>query len=270
MPGGGLTFVGIPRAPHRPRSRPWPLPPLHAAGESAAAQALLMMFLQFFIWGAWFELGFGYIPKLGFNGDWQTAAGSSGRSTSGRWSRCSSAPSSPTATSRPRSSSPSATWSAGWRSSACSSCQPATPDEVNGRVLAVLRADAGALALLRADDLDHQLDRVRQPEATRPASSARSGCGGRSAGSPRRWPFIFILVDWAKVPAIGDVGFVGLARRRRSARRSRARPAMSVQAVHLPRGRGRLAAPGRVQPDAAAHAAEAGRRARTRSPGSRR
>jgi nucleoside transporter len=30
-----------------------------------------MMFLQFFIWGAWFELGFDYIPKLGFNGDWQ-------------------------------------------------------------------------------------------------------------------------------------------------------------------------------------------------------
>jgi hypothetical protein len=27
--------------------------------------------LQFFIWGAWFELGFDYIPKLGFNNDWQ-------------------------------------------------------------------------------------------------------------------------------------------------------------------------------------------------------
>jgi nucleoside transporter len=31
----------------------------------------VMMFLEFFIWGAWFELGFDYIPKLGFNGDWQ-------------------------------------------------------------------------------------------------------------------------------------------------------------------------------------------------------
>ncbi len=31
----------------------------------------IMMFLEFFIWGAWFELGFDYIPKLGFNGDWQ-------------------------------------------------------------------------------------------------------------------------------------------------------------------------------------------------------
>src|SRR5437899_9183422 len=31
----------------------------------------VMMFLQFFIWGAWYELGFDYIPKLGFNSDWQ-------------------------------------------------------------------------------------------------------------------------------------------------------------------------------------------------------
>src|SRR5947207_10620646 len=31
----------------------------------------LMMFLQFFIWGAWFELGFDYIPTLGFNKEWQ-------------------------------------------------------------------------------------------------------------------------------------------------------------------------------------------------------
>jgi nucleoside transporter len=29
-----------------------------------------MMFLQFFIWGAWYELGFDYIPKLGF-AEWQ-------------------------------------------------------------------------------------------------------------------------------------------------------------------------------------------------------
>src|ERR1700761_5848481 len=30
----------------------------------------LMMFFEFFIWGAWYELGFDYIPRLGFNG-WQ-------------------------------------------------------------------------------------------------------------------------------------------------------------------------------------------------------
>ena len=31
----------------------------------------MMMFLQFFIWGAWFELNFGYLPSLGFNDTWQ-------------------------------------------------------------------------------------------------------------------------------------------------------------------------------------------------------
>ena len=31
----------------------------------------MMMFLQIFIWGAWFELNFGYLPSLGFNSDWQ-------------------------------------------------------------------------------------------------------------------------------------------------------------------------------------------------------
>lgn len=30
-----------------------------------------MMFLEFFIWGAWFELSFGYVPSLGFDPNWQ-------------------------------------------------------------------------------------------------------------------------------------------------------------------------------------------------------
>src|SRR3954470_20078548 len=31
----------------------------------------LMMFLEFFIWGAWLPLIFGYLPSLGFNSEWQ-------------------------------------------------------------------------------------------------------------------------------------------------------------------------------------------------------
>jgi nucleoside transporter len=31
----------------------------------------VMMFLEFFIWGAWLPLIFGYLPSLGFNADWQ-------------------------------------------------------------------------------------------------------------------------------------------------------------------------------------------------------
>jgi MFS family permease len=31
----------------------------------------VMMFLEFFIWGAWFELNFGYLPSMGFNASWQ-------------------------------------------------------------------------------------------------------------------------------------------------------------------------------------------------------
>lgn len=47
--------------------------PLPAPADGALKRKLcLMMFLQIFIWGAWFELGFDYIPSLKFAG-WQNA-----------------------------------------------------------------------------------------------------------------------------------------------------------------------------------------------------
>ena len=124
--------------------------------------------------------------------------------------------------------------------------------------------------LLRADDLDHQLDRVRQPEGPGPrvrpgprvghdrldrrvagrSSSSwwtgrrcrRFGTSGSSTGSGRRW-----------------------------ARRWRASQAIGREAVHLPGRRGRVARCWRrISLDAAAHAAEAGDRRGLRWPGSRR
>src|SRR5262245_27149528 len=45
-----------------------PLPDPHAA--SLKRKLCLMMFVQIFIWGAWYELGFAYIPTLKF-ATWQ-------------------------------------------------------------------------------------------------------------------------------------------------------------------------------------------------------
>lgn len=39
--------------------------------KSYRFQLSVMMFLEFFIWGAWLPLIFGYLPSLGFNPEWQ-------------------------------------------------------------------------------------------------------------------------------------------------------------------------------------------------------
>ena len=58
-------------------------------------------------------------------------------------------------------------------------------EDAAGAVLAVLPAHAPALRLLRADGVDHQLDRVRQPEGPGPRVRPGAACGARSAGSSR-------------------------------------------------------------------------------------
>ena len=62
----------------------------------------VMMVLEFFIWGAWLPLIFGYLPSLGFTPA-RAVAGSSTPFRSPRSSACSSATSSPTGISRRRS-----------------------------------------------------------------------------------------------------------------------------------------------------------------------
>src|SRR5262245_60548229 len=60
----------------RPDShRPLVLPPLRQAIMSLIRTRLsVMMFLEFFIWGAWYPLIFGYLPAIGFNENQQTMA----------------------------------------------------------------------------------------------------------------------------------------------------------------------------------------------------
>jgi nucleoside transporter len=48
-------------------------PPAGQMSGDVRFRLSVMMFLQFFIWGAWFELGFDYIPTLGFSEWWQPA-----------------------------------------------------------------------------------------------------------------------------------------------------------------------------------------------------
>ena len=73
------------------------------------------------------------------------------------------------------------------------------------------------------------------------------------------WPFIFILVNWAKVPSMGDVGFVDWLGKALGTSKE-GRRSVDRAAVHLPGRRDRVVRAGGVQPDAAAHAAEAGDR----------
>ena len=71
------------------------------------------------------------------------------------------------------------------------------------------------------------------------------------------WPFTFILVDWDKVHAANPQGLVHWLGVVLSSGLTRSRAAAG-HALDLHRGRDRLACPGGLQPDAAAHAAQEG------------
>ena len=155
----------------------------------------VMMFLQFFIWGAWLPLIFGYLPSLGFTSLQQS-----------------------------------------WTLNAFAlaslvgmffSNQFADRNFAAERFLAVSHLIGGAAILMLAWTqtfwpffglmLLHCLFYVPTISITNAIAFANLK-DGRDFGRVRLWgtigwiaasvPFVFLLVDWTRVPAMGEVGFV--------------------------------------------------------------
>jgi MFS family permease len=170
----------------------------------------VMMFLQFFIWGAWFELGFDYIPKMGFNNDWQLPLIFGA-------------------------------FNVGALVALFFSTQFADRKFAAEKFLSFSHLIGGAAILglyfvrpgwgMAIGDwtidlsfwvffflmLIHSLFYVPTISITNSIAFANLRDPARQFGPVRvwgtigwiaaSWPFIFILVDWAKVPAMADVGF---------------------------------------------------------------
>jgi nucleoside transporter len=164
----------------------------------------VMMFLQFFIWGAWFELGFVYIPSLGFSEWWQPAFVF-------------------------------AAFNVGAVVALFFSTQFADRNFAAEKFLAFSHL-VGGLAILGLfflpGDKDnpapflpflflmlvHSVFYVPTISITNSIAFANLSDPAHQFGPVRvwgtvgwiaaSWPFIFILVDWARVPALGEVGFV--------------------------------------------------------------
>ena len=161
---------------------------------------------------------------------------------------CSSATNSRTGTSRRRSSSPSATWSAAWPSSSLAFTRSFWPFFLLMLVHCLLYVPTisitNSIAFANMKDAQSEFGIVRM--------------GGTIGWILAAWPFTFILVDWDKVRAANPQGFVdwlgtvlssGLV----------GDALQGGRAVDLRRGRRRVPAAGRVQPDPAPHAAQEGR-----------
>ena len=164
----------------------------------------LMMFLQFFIWGAWYELGFDYIPKLGFNNDWQLPLVFGA-------------------------------FNIGALVALFFSTQFADRKFAAEKFLAFSHLIGGlamlGLFFIKKEPgeasapfwpffilmLIHSVFYVPTISITNSIAFANLRDPAREFGPVRvwgtigwiaaSWPFIFILTDWAKVPAFGDVGF---------------------------------------------------------------
>jgi nucleoside transporter len=164
----------------------------------------LMMFLQFFIWGAWYELGFDYIPRLGFNSDWQQPLIFGA-------------------------------FNLGALMALFFSTQFADRKFAAEKFLALSHLIGGlailGLFFIRKEPgaesapfwpffglmLVHSLFYVPTISITNSIAFANLRDPAREFGPVRvwgtigwiaaSWPFIFILADWAKVPAFGSVGF---------------------------------------------------------------
>jgi MFS family permease len=164
----------------------------------------VMMFLQFFIWGAWFELGFDYIPTLGFNAEWQQPLIFGA-------------------------------FNVGALVALFFSTQFADRKFAAEKFLAISHL-IGGLAILGLFFLPgnkenpapfwpfftlmliHSIFYVPTISITNSIAFANLRDPAREFGPVRvwgtigwiaaSWPFIFILVNWAKVPALAEIGFV--------------------------------------------------------------
>jgi hypothetical protein len=170
----------------------------------------VMMFLQFFIWGAWFELNFGYLPSLGFNADWQQPLILGAFNLAALVALFV------------------GTQFADRRFAA--EKYLAFSHLVGGvAILGLFFVEKGWSTEIGGNRIDltfwvfftlmliHSLFYVPTISITNSIAFTHLKDAQREFGLVRvwgtigwivaSWPFIFILVDWAKVPAMGDVGF---------------------------------------------------------------
>ena len=179
-------------------------PAPHRMSGGVRFRLSVMMFLQFFIWGAWFELGFDYIPRLGFNADWQQPLVFGA-------------------------------FNVGALVALFFSTQFADRKFAAEKFLAFSHLIGGlailGLYFIKKEPgeasapfwpffllmLIHSLFYVPTISITNSIAFANLSDPARQFGPVRvwgtigwiaaSWPFIFILVDWAKVPRMSDVGF---------------------------------------------------------------